>query len=626
MILRIVTSITLLSGFIVLKPENLAEPAFSGVVKFFEYALCYAIVAFDIVKDAVKNLFGRRFLDENFLMTIATFGAFGVGEYPEAVMVMVLYQIGEVFHGFAVKKSRKSITDLMKIKPEFANVEEGGNIVRKAPKDVKTGEIIVVCPGEKIPLDGVVVEGFSSIDTSNLTGESVPRELAEGREAVSGCISLDGVLKIKVTKEFKDSTVTKILDMVENAANKKAKAEKFITKFAKIYTPLVVAAAILLALVPPLFLGDFLLWFKRALIFLVISCPCALVISIPLGFFAGVGAASKKGILIKGSSSLETLSGAKTFVFDKTGTLTLGKFSVTDVIPAGQKADRDELLKFAAYAEIFSTHPVAESVKTAYRALGGTLDPSFASDLKEYPGFGVVAKVFEKTVIAGNARIMEMFNIEYKKENAAGTVVYVAIDSEYAGCILISDTPKANAKEALLNLKKAANSPFAPAKTVMLTGDRENAAREIRRALDIDEIYFNLLPNDKVEILERLIVAQKAGGAVVFIGDGINDAPVLTRADVGISMGKMGSDAAIEASDVVIMDDNLEKIAMAVKISKKTLQIVKQNIVFALGIKALFLVLGAFGMVSMWGAVFADVGVSALAVLNSLRMLYTRRV
>ena len=617
LIFRIIGALFLFIFFILFKPERLVNVEFSPVVKFAEFFICYLIAAYNIVLNAFKNVMKRQLSDENFLMTIATFGAFGVGEYPEAVMVMVLYQIGELFNSYAVKKSRKSVSNLMKMNPEYANVVRDGSVLTIHPSEVKIGEIILVKPGEKIPLDGLVEEGSSSVDTSNLTGESIPRELTPGDTAVSGCINLNGVLKIKVTKEFKNSTVTKILELVENAANKKAKAEKFITKFAKVYTPFVVASAVLLALLPPLVLGGgFLLWFKRALIFLVIPCPCALVISVPLGFFAGVGAASKRGILVKGSSNLETLSKAKTFVFDKTGTLTEGRFAVSKVLPAAG-VTKDELLKFAAYVENFSTHPVAQAVKAAY---GAEIDVSKIEDLKEYAGFGVTAKVFSKSVIAGSAKIMDRFNIASEPENAGGTVVYIAIDGKFAGSIVVSDTIKADAKSVIVYLKKLG------VKTVMLTGDRENAALEIQKAAGIDTVYSNLLPNEKTDVLEKLLAAQKRGETLVFTGDGINDAPVLSRADIGISMGKLGSDAAIEASDIVITDDNLAKIHVAVGISKKTLQIVKQNIVFALSTKALFLALGAFGLVTMWGAVFADVGVSVLAILNSLRMLYIKRV
>lgn len=617
-IFKIAISILLLIIFMVFSPEKIAGEKFSGAVKFLEFALCYIIVAKDIVQSALKNILSKQLLDENFLMTIATVGAFGIGEYPEAVMVMVLYQIGELFNSFAVKKSRNSISELMKMNPEYANVVRDNLILKVHPSDVKTGEIIVVRPGEKIPLDGIVVEGFGSVDTSNLTGESIPKELAVGNEAVSGCINLNSVLKIKVTKEFKNSTVAKILEMVENAANKKAKTEKFITKFAKVYTPVVVTAAFLLAVLPPLFIGgEPLVWFRRALIFLVISCPCALVISVPLGFFAGVGAASKKGILVKGSSCLETLSKAKIFVFDKTGTLTKGKFSVSKTVPASG-INKDELLKYAAYAENYSNHPAAQAVKATYI---GEIDTSKIEDLKEYAGLGVCAKVFSKSVIIGNLKIMEEFNIKVEaNNNVSGTVLYAALNNQYAGCIEISDSVKTNAKDTILNLKKFG------VKTVMLTGDREFAAREIQAQTGIDEVYSNLLPNEKVEAVEKLMLSQKTSDTLVFTGDGINDAPVLSRADIGISMGKLGSDAAIEASDIVITDDNLAKIPEAMKISKKTLKIVKQNIVFALGTKVLFLVLGAFGAVTMWGAVFADVGVSILAVLNSLRMLCIKRM
>ena len=619
MILRIIITLVLLVFYVIFKPESYVEPGFANIVKFFEFLLCYLIVAGDIAANAFKNLVNRQLLDENFLMTIAAFGAFCIGEYPEGIMFMVLYQTGELFHSYAVKQSRKSIADLMKIKPEYANVLRDGKILKVHPDEVKPGEIIIIKPGEKVPLDGIVTEGFGSIDSSNLTGESIPKEISLNDEILSGYINLNSVLRVKVLKEFRDSAVSKILNMVENAAGNKAKTEKFITKFARIYTPFVVFSAILLAILPPVLFGSsFLIWFERALTFLVISCPCALVISIPLGFFAGIGAASRSGILIKGSNYLEAFSNAKTFVFDKTGTLTEGCFKVSGIISASEFFDKSEILKLAAYAENYSTHPVAKSIKDAY---GKDIDTSKIKDLKEFPGKGISANVFDKNIIAGNESIMKMFNILVTNpENSSGTIVHIASNGEYLGCIVISDSIKQNAKDVISKLKQTG------AGTIMLTGDTKAAALGVQKELGLDEVYFNLLPNEKVDKVEKMLSEQKQGEILVFTGDGINDAPVLTRADIGISMGKLGSDAAIEASDIVITDDNLLKIYTALKISKKTIRIVKQNIVLALGIKALFLIFGAFGFVTMWGAVFADVGVSFIAILNSLRMLYAKRV
>lgn len=619
MILRITSVLILFIFILAFKPERFAKPDLANIVKFFEFLLCYVIIAGDIAASAFKNLINRQLLDENFLMTMAALGAFCIGEYPEGIMVMVLYQIGELFHSYAAKQSKKSIADLMRIKPEYANVLRDGKVLKVHPDEVKPGETIIIQPGEKVPLDGVVIEGFGSVDSSNLTGESIPKEISLNDEILSGCINLNSVLKVEVLKEFRDSAVSKILEMVENAANSKAKTEKFITKFAKIYTPFVVFSAILLAILPPLLSGSsFFIWFERALTFLVISCPCALVISIPLGFFAGIGAASRNGILIKGSNYLEALSKAKIFVFDKTGTLTEGSFKVSEIIPAFDCVGKNELLELAAYAENYSTHPIAKSIKEAY---GRDIDTSKIKDLKEFPGKGIFANVFNKNVAAGNMQIMEMFNISAKSpENFAETIVHIAADGMYLGYIVISDSIKQNAKDAILYLKQAGM------RTIMLTGDAKAAALDVQEKLGLDEMYYNLLPNEKVDKVEKMLSMQKQGETLVFTGDGINDAPVLTRADIGISMGKLGSDAAIEASDIVVTDDNLLKIYAALKISKRTIRIVKQNIVLALGIKALFLALGAFGFVTMWGAVFADVGVSVIAILNSLKMLYIKHI
>ncbi len=601
---KIAAAVVILAlAFIHLLPE---------ILKIGLFLAAYLIAGGDVLLTALKNIKKGDFFDENFLMGVATLGAFAIGEYPEAVMVMVLYQIGEYYQHKAVEKSRRSVTELMDIRPDYANIEEGGGLVRKSPEEIKTGDIIVVCAGEKIPLDGVVVEGEASVDTSALTGESVPRNIKEGGNAVSGCINTNGLLKIRVTKEFGESTVSKILELVENASAKKAKAENFITKFAKYYTPAVVLGAVLLAVLPPLVTGaDFAIWIKRALTFLVISCPCALVISVPLGFFAGIGGASRNGILVKGSCYLEALSKPDTIVFDKTGTLTKGVFSVTSISPEAGVSE-EELLKAAAMAENYSSHPIAQSLKKAY---GKTINSEDVKDVTEIAGSGVRANVEGNEILAGNSKLMEKFSIDYKKAPGDGTVVYAAKNGKYLGYIVISDVIKEDSGKTIETLKNL------QVKTVMLTGDNFEAAEKTAAALGLDEFYAHLLPEDKVAKLEEIISSKQKNKSVIFAGDGINDAPVLTRADAGIAMGGLGSDAAIEAADIVIMNDSPSKIILAVKIARKTMSIVKQNIVFALTIKALFLLLGTVGLMSMWGAVFADVGVTLIAVLNSLRAL-----
>lgn len=582
----------------------------TGLSRFFIYMSAYLIVGVDIVLRAIKNIFKGEIFDENFLMAIATVGAICIGEYPEAVMVMLLYQIGEKLQDNAVEKSKQSISSLMNIRPDYANVEINGELIKKNPENVKIGDIIKVKAGEKIPLDGKIIDGEASIDTSALTGESVPRTVKMGDKAVSGCINTNGVLTIKVEKEFGQSTVSKILELVEHASSKKAKAENFITKFARYYTPIVVFGAIALAAIPPLlFDAQFSIWFQRALTFLVISCPCALVISVPLGFFAGIGGASKSGILIKGACYIEALSRPYAVVFDKTGTLTKGTFKVTKIQPV-EKISADELLKYAAYAENYSTHPIATSLKETY---GRNIDTSLIGNVEEISGNGIKAQIDNSEILVGNNKLMTKFGINYISQQNAGTVIYVAKNNEFVGSITISDELKTDSKATIKNLNKK------QIKTVMLTGDNSIPAEYIAKELDIPKIYSELLPAQKVEKLEELISTQK--GSVIFVGDGINDAPVLTRADVGIAMGGLGSDAAIEAADVVIMNDNPSKVVSAIKIAQKTMQIVKENIIFALGIKILFLILGAFGVITMWGAVFADVGVTLIAVLNSLRAL-----
>lgn len=574
--------------------------------------ISYLIAGYDILIKAIKNIIKGKVFDENFLMGIATLGAIGIKEYPEAVMVMVLYQIGEYLQDKAVEKSQNSITELMDIRPDYANIEKNGNLIKISPYEVKIGDTIIVKTGEKIPLDGIIIDGTATLDTSALTGESRPREVKIGDEAISGCINTNGLLKIRVTKEYGQSTVSKILDLVENASSKKTKTENFITKFAKIYTPVVVLAALFLAILPPLIFGsNFSVWINRALTFLVISCPCALVISVPLGFFAGIGGASKCGILVKGSSYLELLSKPETIVFDKTGTLTQGCFKVVKIVQQ-EDTTKEELLELTAYAESYSNHPIALSIKKAYDK---NIDKNRISEISEIAGNGVRAEINGCSILVGNENLLKNHNISYQKANETGTIVYTAKNSKFLGYIVISDKLKEDAQKAIMKLKKL------KLQTVMLTGDTEDSGLRVAKELNIDKAYTQLLPIDKVDKIEDIIEQKTKTKSVIFVGDGINDAPVLTRADVGIAMGGLGSDAAIEAADVVIMDDKPTKVATAIKIAKQTLTIVKENITFALGIKALFLILGAFGFVTMWGAVFADVGVTLIAVLNSLRAL-----
>lgn len=574
--------------------------------------ISYLIAGYDILIKALKNIIKGKVFDENFLMGIATLGAIGIKEYPEAVMVMVLYQIGEYLQDKAVEKSQNSITELMDIRPDYANIEKNGDLTKISPYEVKIGDTIIVKTGEKIPLDGIIIDGSATLDTSALTGESRPREVKIGDEAISGCINTNGLLKIRVTKEYGQSTVSKILDLVENASSKKTKTENFITKFAKIYTPVVVLAALFLAILPPLIFGsNFSVWINRALTFLVISCPCALVISVPLGFFAGIGGASKCGILVKGSSYLELLSKPETIVFDKTGTLTQGYFKVVK-IEQQEDTTKEELLELTAYAESYSNHPIALSIKKAYDK---SIDKNKISEISEIAGNGVRAEINGCSILVGNENLLKNHNISYQKANETGTIVYTAKNSKFLGYIVISDKLKEDAQKAIIELKKL------KLQTVMLTGDTEESGLTVAKELNLDKAYTQLLPIDKVDKIEDIIEQKTKNKNVIFVGDGINDAPVLTRADVGIAMGGLGSDAAIEAADVVIMDDKPTKVATAIKIAKQTLTIVKENIAFALGIKVLFLILGAFGFVTMWGAVFADVGVTLIAVLNSLRAL-----
>lgn len=584
----------------------------STILKCTVLGMAYLIAGYDIIFKALKNIIKGKVFDENFLMGIATLGAIGIKEYPEAVMVMVLYQIGEYLQDKAVEKSQNSITELMDIRPDYANIEKNGDLTKISPYEVKIGDTIIVKTGEKIPLDGIIIDGTATLDTSALTGESRPREVKIGDEAISGCINTNGLLKIRVTKEYGQSTVSKILDLVENASSKKTKTENFITKFAKIYTPVVVLAALFLAILPPLIFGsNFSVWINRALTFLVISCPCALVISVPLGFFAGIGGASKCGILVKGSSYLELLSKPETIVFDKTGTLTQGCFKVVKIVQQ-EDTTKEELLELTAYAESYSNHPIALSIKKAYDK---NIDKNKISEISEIAGNGVRAEINGCSILVGNENLLKNHNISYQKANETGTIVYTAKNSKFLGYIVISDKLKEDAQKAIIELKKL------KLQTVMLTGDTEESGLTVAKELNIDKAYTQLLPIDKVDKIEDIIEQKTKNKSVIFVGDGINDAPVLTRADVGIAMGGLGSDAAIEAADVVIMDDKPTKVATAIKIAKQTLMIVKENIAFALGIKVLFLILGAFGFVSMWGAVFADVGVTLIAVLNSLRAL-----
>ena len=611
MLYRIIVTFLLFAVLMVCEHTGRMD-GWNKIVLFVIYLVPYLVIGYDIVYKAARNISHGQVFDENFLMMIATFGAFGVGEYSEAVAVMLFYQVGELFQGYAVGKSRQSISDMMDICPEYANIEEDGVLKQVDPDDVEVGSIIVVKPGERIPLDGIVVEGESLIDTAALTGESVPRSAKAGDEIISGCVNGSGTLKVKTTKEFDDSTVAKILELVENASSKKAKVENFITRFAKYYTPVVTIGAVILAILPPLILGGgWAEWIQRACIFLVISCPCALVISVPLGFFGGIGAASKIGVLVKGSNYLEAVAEMTTIVFDKTGTLTKGEFKVTDVIT--ENGSKEELIELAALGEGYSNHPIANSIREAY---GKELDLNRVTNTEEIAGHGIKAVIDGKTVLLGNEKLMKSESIFYTSCKSMGTVVYVACNGVFEGAVVISDTIKDGAKEAIRDMKQVGVRH-----TVMLTGDRKEAAETVAQTLGIDEVHAELLPGGKVEQVEALLKAEKQKERLAFVGDGINDAPVLTRADIGIAMGSMGSDAAIEAADIVLMDDDVTKIASVVKIARKTLRIVKQNIVFALAIKALVLILGALGMANMWEAVFADVGVSVIAILNSMRTL-----
>lgn len=615
MLARIIITFILFAGLTVCEYLNGMEAIEGTWYQLPIYLIPYLVIGYDIVFKAARNISHGQVFDENFLMMVATFGAFGVKEYSEAVAVMLFYQVGELFQGYAVGKSRQSISDMMDICPEYANVEVNGEMIQADPDDVEVGSIITIKPGERIPLDGEIVEGESLIDTAALTGESVPRKAVAGDEVISGCVNGSGTLKVRVTKEFEDSTVAKILELVENASSKKAKVENFITRFARYYTPLVTIGAVLLAVLPPLILGSgWSDWIQRACIFLVISCPCALVISVPLGFFGGIGAASRLGILVKGSNYLEAVAEMTTIVFDKTGTLTKGEFKVTNILPEG--CSEEELLEMVALGEGYSNHPIGLSIKEAY---GNVLDMNRVSEAEEIAGHGIHVKVDGKDVLIGNEKMMSENQIAYAPYESAGTVVYMACQGQFSGVIVISDTVKEGVREAIDSMKQVGVK-----KTVMLTGDRRKAAEAVANELGIDEVHAELLPGSKVEQVEKLLQRQNPKERLAFAGDGINDAPVLTRADIGIAMGSMGSDAAIEAADVVLMDDDVRKIASVVRISRKTLAIVRQNIVFALGVKALVLILGAFGMANMWEAVFADVGVSVIAILNSMRALRSK--
>ena len=608
--IRIIIALVLFLGALIIDFNN-------QWINNIVYIIAYVIVGFEIVRKAIRNIIRGKVFDENFLMTVATIGAFGIGEFPEAVAVMLFYQVGELFQSYAVDKSRKSISNLMDIRPDFANVERDGKIEKVDPDDVKIGEIIIVKPGEKIPLDGYVIEGQSSLDTKALTGEALPREISEGEEVLSGSINLNGVIKIKVTKEYGESTLSKILDLVENASNKKSKSENFITKFAEYYTPIVVAIAVILAVIPPLIIKDatFSDWLYRALSFLVVSCPCALVISIPLSFFGGIGGASKMGVLIKGSNYLEQLANTEIVVFDKTGTLTEGVFEVQKV--EAIDISKEELLRLTAYAENYSNHPISLSVKEAYNK---EIDEKEIIEAQELSGMGISAKIGERNVLVGNEKLMNEKQINFTKYDGIGTILYVAIDGKYAGYIVIADKIKEDSKRAIKNLKKNNIK-----QTVMLTGDRKDVGENVAKELELDKVYTELLPDGKVQKVEDLLKEKSEKGKLAFVGDGINDAPVLALADIGIAMGGLGSDAAIEAADVVLMTDEPSKIVDAIHLSKKTMRIVKENIIFAISVKILVLILSAFGLSTMWEAVFADVGVSIIAILNALRILRVKK-
>lgn len=614
--IRIIIAVVLV-GLISLLPVK-------GYIRFALFMIPYLVIGYDILRKAVKGIMNRQVFDENFLMAVATIGAIALGDYTEGVAVMIFYQIGELFQSYAVGKSRRNISELMDIRPDYANVEtENGELEQVDPDEVEIGSVIVVQPGEKVPIDGVIIEGKSTLNTSALTGESLPREAEVNDEIVSGCINMTGVLRIKTTKEFGESTVSKILDMVENASSRKSRSENFISKFAHYYTPIVCYCAAALAVLPPLvsilFLHiapDWGEWIFRALTFLVISCPCALVISIPLSFFAGIGGASRSGVLVKGSNYMETLAQTSCVVFDKTGTLTQGVSAVSSIYPEGMS--EDQLLEYAALAESYSSHPISRSLQKAY---GKGIDKNRIADVEEISGNGVKAAIDGKEVSVGNDKLMKKLGVSYKELNEVGTVVYVAVDQIFAGSILISDQPKPTAAAAIKALNKAGIR-----KTVMLTGDRRNVAEHVAKELGISEYYAELLPADKVSGVEKLLAGQHSREKLAFVGDGINDAPVLSRADIGIAMGAMGSDAAIEAADIVLMDDDPMKIAKAIKIARKCIRIVYENIYFAIGIKVICLILGALGIANMWAAIFADVGVMVIAVLNAIRALSVKRL
>lgn len=614
-LIRIIVTIVLLVALHFIPAE--------GYVRMALYMIPYVVIGYDILRKAFKGIMNRQVFDENFLMAVATVGAIALGDYQEGTAVMLFYQIGELFQSYAVGKSRKNISELMDIRPDYANVELDGKLEKVDPDEVEVGTIIVVQPGEKIPIDGIVEEGTSTLNTSALTGESLPRDAKAGEEVISGCINMTGVLKIRTTKEFGESTVSKILDLVENSSSKKSRSENFISKFARYYTPAVCYSALALAVLPPLcrmlFMGlspEWGDWVYRALTFLVISCPCALVISIPLSFFAGIGGASNQGVLVKGSNYLETLSQAKIVVFDKTGTMTKGVFEVSGIHHSSM--ENEKLLEYAAYAECSSSHPISKSLQKAY---GKPIDRNRVTDIEEIGGNGVVARVDGVQIAAGNAKLMNRLGIVYKDCHHVGTVVHMAVDGEYAGHILISDIVKPHAKEAIENLKKAGIT-----KTVMLTGDSGKVAEAVAKELGIQEVHSELLPADKVSKVEELLAKKSEKEKLVFVGDGINDAPVLSRADIGIAMGALGSDAAIEAADVVLMDDDPVKIAKAIRIAQKCMRIVYENIYFAIGIKVICLILGALGIANMWVAIFADVGVMVIAVLNAIRTLFVKNL